>query len=326
MVPVLKSLYRAGLFSLSASALLLAQNSKPKATVAAPSPEQGLHLAEKGHCAEALPILKKAAAAPQADSATKRNVGIATIRCAMTVDNRDMVLDAIKSLKHSFPDDPEVLYITTHAYSDLSSRESLDLARKAPDSSQAHELQAEALEAQGKWEAAAREYRLMLDRFPNQPGIHFRLGRVLLSQPNPPADMAQQAQKEFEEELKINPNNAGAEYILGEIAQQSETWDVAEQHYSRAAQLDPTFGDAFLRLGISRVSLKRYADAIAPLETAVKLEPDNPNAHYQLATAYTRSGRKQDGEKEFAIHKRLIEAQPAPGEAPVPLPQGDAKN
>jgi len=43
--------------------------------------------------------------------------------------------------------------------------------------------------------------------------------------------------------------------------------------FFRAAKLDPQFGEAFLGLGASLVSEKQYADAIVPLETAVRLEP-----------------------------------------------------
>ncbi len=43
---------------------------------------------------------------------------------------------------------------------------------------------------------------------------------------------------------------------------------------------------------------------MAPLETAAKLEPDNPQAHFQLATAYRRMGRKPDGDREFALYKQ----------------------
>jgi hypothetical protein len=43
----------------------------------------------------------------------------------------------------------------------------------------------------------------------------------------------------------------------------------------------------------------------------VKLEPQNPGAHYNLAIAYTRTGRKQDGEREFAIHRDMVQKKPA---------------
>jgi Tfp pilus assembly protein PilF len=94
-------------------------------------------------------------------------------------------------------------------------------------------------------------------------------------------------------------------------------------HFSKATKLDPQFGDAFLGLGISLMSLKRYADATVPLEKAVKLDPRNPNTHYQLATAYTRAGRKEEGQKEFDVHQRLLKTQggavdQAPGATQAP--------
>ena len=68
-----------------------------------------------------------------------------------------------------------------------------------------------------------------------------------------------------------------------------------------------TFADAYLGLGTSLVTEKNYAAAIPPLEMAVKLQPDNPAGHYSLATAYARTGRKEDAEREFALHQQLAE-------------------
>jgi tetratricopeptide (TPR) repeat protein len=306
MVSTIGSLRHFLLLLLLGGVLSQAQASKTTPTRNPSSAEQGVHLAEIGRCVEALPVLGKASAEPLTKE-MKRRVSLATIRCAMTLDKRGLVLDSLKSLNRDFPDDPEVLYISTHAYSDLATRASVDLARTAPDSSQAHEIRAEALETQGKWDDAAKEYRLILQHYPELRGIHFRLGRLLLSQPNPPADMAQQAQKEFEAELKIDPSNAGAEYVLGEMARQGGQWDEAIQHFSRATELDAGFGDAFLGLGNSLLSAKRFADAVAPLQTAVKLESRNPGAHYSLATALTRAGRKEEAEREFAIHRQMTQ-------------------
>lgn len=306
MASTIESLQHYSLLLLLCSVLSQAQAAKPTPTSTPSSADKGVHLAEIGRCVEALPVLGKASAEPL-NKDMKRSVGLATIRCAMTLDKRGLVLDALKSLNRDFPDDPEVLYISTHAYSDLATRASVDLARAAPDSSQAHEIRAEALETQGKWDDAAKEYRLILEHYPDLRGTHYRLGRLLLSQPNPPADMAQQAQKEFEEELKIDPSNAGAEYVLGEMARQGGRWDDAIQHFSRATGLDAGFGDAFLGLGNSLLSAKRFADAVLPLQTAVKLESGNPAAHYSLATALTRAGRKEEADREFAILRQMTQ-------------------
>jgi tetratricopeptide (TPR) repeat protein len=270
-------------------------------------------LAETGHCAEALPVLKKGLA-QVTDKELKRDVGISGVNCAMSLNLPDTALAFLQVITRDFPRDPAVLYLAVHAYSDLSTRAAQELAQSARSSYQAHELNAEALEAQGKWDEAAREYHAVLQQNPTLPGIHFRLGRLLLSKPNPGPTVGEDAKKEMEQEIEIDPTNAGAEYVLGELARQAGQWSQAVDHFSRASKLDAGFGDAFLGLGSSLISLKKFPEAIAPLETAVKLEPANPAAHYNLATAYTRSGRKQEGEKEFAIHRQMVQKEePAEG-------------
>jgi tetratricopeptide (TPR) repeat protein len=267
--------------------------------------QHGLELAEHGRCREALPLLKKGA--PHAvDKELKRKAGLATVRCAMTMGQTDFVLDGLRLLNRDFPHDPEVLYVTTHAYSDLSTRASLDLIKVAPDSYQAHELNAESLEMQGKWDDAAAEYRKIIEQDPQLPGIHFRLGRLYLSKPETPTT-GEDAKREMEAELRIDASNAGAEYVLGELARQAQSWDEAIGHFSRATKLDPGFADAFLGLGMSLNSASRFAEAIAPLETAVKLQPANPTGHFQLTISYTRAGRKQDAEREMALYQQTSE-------------------
>jgi Tfp pilus assembly protein PilF len=262
-------------------------------------------LAESGRCAEAMPSLKKSIAQLK-DRELRRKIGLDGVRCAMSLHQADSALEFLRVLSREFPQDPDALYVTIHAYSDLSTLASQKLAQGAPSSYQAHELLAEAFETQGKWDDAEKEYRAILKLNPNLPGIHFRLGRMLLSKPNPSPSVANDAKQEFLQELQIDPKNAGAEYVLGELARQNQQWDEAVERFSSATKLDAQFGEAFLGLGMSLLGEKRYSDALAPLEMAVKLEPRNPDAHYNLAMAYTRAGRKQEGEKEFAIHQRLI--------------------
>jgi tetratricopeptide (TPR) repeat protein len=239
----------------------------------------------------------------------------------MLLNQTEAALDFLRLLNHEFPKDPEVLSLSVHTYSDLSTRAAQQLAMTAPNSAEAHKLNAEALEAQGKWDAAEKEYKFVLQQNPQLPGIHFLLGRLLLSKPDPSPTAAEDAKKEFQEELEIDPTNAGAEYVLGELARQESQWPDAIKHFSRATELDAGFGDAFLGLGTALLSAKRVSEAIPPLETAVKLEPRNPGAHYSLATALTRAGRKEDAEKEFAIHRQMTQKGEAGQEQQAPEPQ-----
>jgi tetratricopeptide (TPR) repeat protein len=299
--------------------LSIAQASKkaPATDVASPA-ERAVSLAQSGHCTQALPLLRQTKA-QVADKDLRRRVGFAGVRCAMFAGQPEAAEAFLLFLNHEFPHDPEVLYLSVHTYSDLSSRAAADLARTAPGSAQGHELHAESLETEGKWDEAAKEYRLVLQQNPHLPGIHFRLGRLLLSKSNLSDADAEEARKEMQLELDVDPNNAGAEYVLGEMAKQNQQWDEAIQHFSRAAKLDAGFGDAFVGWGGSLVSEKKFSDAIPPLETAVKLQSGNPAAHYMLAVAYARTGRKEDGDREFAIQKQLTQ-KGAAGE-----PSGDSQ-
>ena len=263
-------------------------------------------MAESGHCKEAIPLLKKALVTP-GDKDLRRTAGLDGIRCAMGSNQFDAAQAFLQVLARNFPGDPEVLYTSVHTYSDLATRASQQLAILAPDSPQAHELNAESFEMQGQWDKASKEYEAIARQNPKMPGLHFRIGRLLLSAPNPPADAAERAKKEFQQELQIDPNNAGAEFVLGEIARQNGQSSEAIQHFTRATELDAGFGDAFLGLGNALLSAKRFSEAIPPLQAAVKLESRNPGAHYSLATALTRAGRKEEAEKEFAIHRQMTQ-------------------
>ena len=265
----------------------------------------GASLAESGRCQEAMPLLLKDG--PQTpDPQLKRTIEADGLRCAMALDQEDRALDFLRLLQRDFPKDPEVLYLTVHVYSDLSTRASQRLLVTAPSSYQVHLLNAEVLEMQEKWDDAEAEYRRVLAIDPHAAGIHFRIGRLLLTRPKT-ATTKTDAQREFEEELKTDPNNAAAEYVLGELARQARQFPEATEHFARAAKLDPTFADAFIGLGKSLVAAGRVPDAVAPLEAAVKLQPENPVGHYQLAFAYRRAGRSQDADRELVVYKQTQE-------------------
>src|SRR3954470_3098614 len=191
-------------------------------------PQEAIRLAQSGRCEEAVPALKKAL--QTAAKSTKRAAAFAGVRCAMLINQRGSAVDFLQTLNREFPGDPEVLYVSVHTYSDLSTRAAQELAITAPNSVEGHKLDAEALEAQGKWDAAEKEYGAILAHNPQLPGIHFLLGRLLLSKPDAGPAAGEDAKKEFQKELKIDPSNAGAEYVLGEMARQDSKWDEAIQH------------------------------------------------------------------------------------------------
>ena len=303
-------LFLAGL--LWSEPVILAQQPKVAAASGAGSelsPDKAIALGEAGRCQESLSVLKRVVRG-QGSAETRKRAGIVGLRCSLTLDDRDSAGDFIRLLNKQFARDPDVLFILVHAYSDLSTRTAQDLGRTAPQSIAAHKLNAEALEMQGKWEPAELEYEGIIAKEPDAPGIHYLLGRLLLSRPDAGADAAGRAKQEFLKEVQIDPKNAGAQYILGELARQEQNWEEAISRFSMAANLDSTFGEAYLGWGFCLVSVKRYEEAIPPLQAAVRLQQGNPAAHYNLAVALSRTGKQEQAEKEFAIQRQLTQNSP----------------
>lgn len=155
------------------------QVAKKPAATAVPSSavERGAKLAESGHCEEALPLLRKAF--PQtSDKDLKLRIGFDAVRCAMTLNQADLAMDFLRLLNRDFPKSPEVLYLTVHIYSDLSTRASQELAAVAPSSAQARQLNAEALEVQGRWDEAEKEYRKIWKKIRARPASIFVWGET----------------------------------------------------------------------------------------------------------------------------------------------------
>jgi len=219
----------------------------------------------------------------------------------MALEQTEPAVEALLRLNREFPHDPEVLYAATHFYSQLATKASEELAATAPTSSQTELLEGEAYESQEKWDAALTEYQKILGQYPNLPSIHYRIARVYLSKSPPETE---QGKAELEEELKIDPTNASAEFMLGELARQAGQWDEAIRRFSRATELDEGFQEAYLALGMSLNSAGKFTDAISPLQSYVKMQPGDPAGHYQLATAYARTGRKQDAAREMDLQQK----------------------
>jgi tetratricopeptide (TPR) repeat protein len=288
--------------------ILLAQQSQASSSRPVLTPENAVSLAEKGRCRESISGLKHAMATTVPSDLRKR-AGVLGVRCSLSMDDRDSTDEFIRLLTRQFSKDPDVLFVIVHAYSDLSTRTAQDLGRDAPQSIAAHKLNAEALEMQGKWQSAQNEYEEIIKKGPDARGIHFLLGRLLLSRPDAGPEAAERARQEFLKEITIDPSNAGAHYVLGELARRDEKCEEAIPQFSEAIRFNPNFAEAYLGEGLCLVSLKKYEEAVPPLRSAERLTPGNPEIHHTLATALQRSGHKEEAETEFAIHRSLTSGQ-----------------
>lgn len=277
--------------------VLTAQDKSKTPTNAVAEATQAVALAEEGRCSEALPVLTRNIGRV-AEKQLRYRFAMAAARCGMSLNDTAAVLDALLLLRHDFPDDPERLYISARFLSQLANRTAQELAERFPTSVQVAKMNAEALESRQLWDQAIEAYRKILEQDPKAPGIRYRIASILLDREWNAASVAA-ATKELEAELKINPNDASSEFVLGEIARREGAWDAAIRHFSRAGTLDVGFLEAQLALGMSLNAAAKHAEAVAPLERYVKRAPDDAAGHYQLAIAYSRTGNQAGAEREM---------------------------
>lgn len=280
--------------------------------------QRAIQNAANGRCQETVPVLKRAL--PRITTKDlKYRAAMAITRCAMGMQDEQTAADTLLLLKRDFPGDPEVLYIATHYFSEMGMRAAQELAAKDPTSFQARRLQAESLESQGKNDEAAAIYNKILDENPKTPGIHYRLGQIFLAEAGE-SGSTDKAKVEFQKELEVEPNNASAEFILGELARRQGQWAEAIPHFTRASQLDVGFAEAYLALGMSLNASANFTAAMKPLESYVKMQPADPAGHYQLAMAYARTGNKEASAQQLALQAKAASS----GKAATDTTEGHA--
>jgi tetratricopeptide (TPR) repeat protein len=264
-----------------------------------------MSLSELGQYQEAVPALTNAFS-QAADPVLRRMAGLHLQRAYTGLGQDREAVEVALRLSGLHPDDPEVLYHSARLLANFAYLQTMKLAAVAPDSVRLHQAAGEANESQGLYDAALREYRQVVAMAPRRPGIHFRLGRTLLSRSRDgSAEDLAEARKAFEEELRIDPTNANAAYELGEMHRKTGELERARDYFHQALKHYPDFEEALVGVGRTLVALGQPEQALPPLQAAVKGNPENDVAHYQLAQAYRALGRTAEHEKALAEFTRL---------------------
>jgi tetratricopeptide (TPR) repeat protein len=212
-------------------------------------------------------------------------------------------------LNRLYPNDPEVLYHSGRIFGNYAYLSVKRLGEVAPSSIWTHLASAEALESQGSNDVAIGEYRRVLSLDPHHPGIHYRLGRVLLARAQSGAsrDDAEAALKEFSSELELDPTNASAAYELGEAAHKSGDIVEAERYFRMALKYYPDFEQANIGLASILMTQGKPEPAKVLLERALAADPENDVAWYRLAQVERTLGDTPGQQKASSEFQRLRE-------------------
>lgn len=107
--------------------------------------------------------------------------------------------------------------------------------------------------------------------------------------------------------LEKHPSHAGLNHITATVLLALNKHEQAAYHGERAAAADPGDARAHLAYGSALVALNRIGEALAPLETAARLDADNPEVLAALGTACSRVGQY---DRAGALLSRAIAMKP----------------
>ena len=265
-----------------------------------------MSLSELGRYSEAMSGLEKCLHRSP-DREIKRMCGLELERAYTGLKKDSKAVEVAMELNRLYPDDPEILYQTGKVYGNFAFLTMEELARVAPTSVWRHLAAAEAHESQGSYSQAIEEYHEVLRVEPNRPGIHYRIGRSLMRRfwQRQAQDDLPAAEKEFEQELDLDPDNANAAYELGEMYRKAKQIDDARKYFEQALAHYPDFSEAQLGLAAVLMEKKEPEQALAHVQRAAAADPGNEVCWYRLAQIQRALHNSAEQEKALAEYRRL---------------------
>src|ERR1051325_17313 len=113
------------------------------------------------------------------------------------------------------------------------------------------------------------------------------------------------AQREAQAAIALAPNAPQPHYILGLIAKTQARSEDAIGPFQQVLKFDPNDVGANVNLGQIYSQQRKYPEAIAAFRTAVAAEPYNATALYNLGTTLIRSAQREEGQKVIAQFQEL---------------------
>ena len=295
--------YQNGDYSAAASSLREVLKLEPEL----PAAEAFLGLSEAAlrNMDSGLPLLEKAFRSndPEIDQELKlligTHLGKAYSKTGRLTDAEAVYLALLKE----HPNNTDLLYHAFWLHLGRAREIMKQLTLTAPDSSRTHQMLGKLVSQRRNYSGAVEQFRLALKADPTALELHYELGNalLLLGGPNAP----EEAKKEYQEELRLNPGHAGSYYQLAELELQSQQLEKAEKLYARVLELEPQFGSALV--GLCKISIRKDSlkEAAEYCEKAAAVEPDNQQAHYLLSRAYQGLGRAAEARAQLELFEKL---------------------
>jgi len=159
---------------------------------------------------------------------------------------------------------------------------------------------------QSKYDQAFPQFKILLDRYPNAPFLHYAYGTALIA-----LSEFDQATAQMQAERAISPRSELPCVSLASIALRQSNPAPAVQWAQCALDLNHDSVNAHYLLGRASLESNDVSTAIRELEIASNLSPESPEIHFSLARAYARAKMPEKAQRERETFSRLNEEQKA---------------
>lgn len=220
---------------------------------------------------------------------------------------KDQPEEAAASLDKAAALDPnniDILYHRGQAHLLVSKNSYAQMFKVDPKSWRVLQVLAQASSDADRPMEAIAEYEDAIKLAPQQPGLHEELGTEYWK-----AGKLDLAEAALQQELQINPTNVLARYKLGTLEVERGEGAKSKELIEGAVQQDPSLKNSSYYLGRAEMELGNYAEAAKSFERTVSATGVDrelvQQAWYQLGIAYRHLRRVEDAQKAFATFQRL---------------------
>jgi tetratricopeptide (TPR) repeat protein len=149
-----------------------------------------------------------------------------------------------------------------------------------PDYAPAYNNLGVVLQTRGQIAEALAAYQQALRHHPRDAGIHGNLGDALLLQ-----GRHDEAIAHYRQRVELEPDDLARRYDLGNVLLQTRRLAEAEREFRHLTRLAPDAAQAHHRLGVALAAQEKFDEAIVAFRQAITLRPDFAEAQRYLQMA-----------------------------------------
>ena len=209
-------------------------------------------------------------------------------------------IQQLEALQAEDPQDLAVVYQLVVDYKAAAQQAGQKLAQMAPDSEFTRAIRAEALADSERLDEAIMEFKAVLRKSPDFPGIHLAWGKSTGSSKD-----LEKSQEELKLALLEDPNQPLANYYLGDILVTEKQYLQAIPHLENSLSVYPELTRAYWLLGKCYASTGNEQRALGVFKKALEQNPRYKEVHFQLHELYARLGNKEESQRHLQTFERL---------------------